>query len=95
MTAIRIDGLTFDHASYDAQGDVLYLHVGQPQPAAESEETVEGHVLRYDDHGRIIGVTIVNARWYLERDGAITVTLPHPQWRASAGDLAPIVGLAG
>jgi hypothetical protein len=41
---IRIGPLTFDHADYDADGDVLYLHVGEPQPG-EGEETPEGHVL--------------------------------------------------
>ena len=93
--AVRIGNLTFDHVAYDAVGDVLYLHVGAPQPAADAEETPEGHVLRYDAHGRIAGLTIVNARWLLERDGAITVTLPHPQLRAEASDLAAAVGAAG
>ncbi len=27
---VKIGPLTFDHASYDEQGDVLYLHVGEP-----------------------------------------------------------------
>ena len=43
---IRIGPLSFDHADYDADGDVLYLHVGAPQ-AGEGEETREGHVLRF------------------------------------------------
>jgi hypothetical protein len=29
---IHIGPLVFDLADYDADGDVLYLHVGQPQP---------------------------------------------------------------
>jgi uncharacterized protein YuzE len=41
---------------------VLYLHVGVPTKAASSEETQEGHVVRYDEAGRVIGLTIVNAR---------------------------------
>lgn len=36
---LKIGHLNFDHATYDEQGDVLYLHVGEPQAAAESEET--------------------------------------------------------
>jgi len=36
--SITIGPVTFDHADYDPQSDVLYLHVGEPQPA-ESEET--------------------------------------------------------
>ena len=68
---VTIGSLTFDHASYDARGDVLYLHVGDPQEAAGSEETPEGHVLRFDADGEVIGLTIINAKWLLERDHAI------------------------
>jgi uncharacterized protein YuzE len=73
---VTIGPLTFDHASYDKQGDVLYLHIGQRQAAADSEQTPEGHVLRFDAAGKIIGLTIVNAKWLLERDGELVVTLP-------------------
>jgi len=93
--SVKIGNLVFDHVSYDAAGDVLYLHVGEPQSAIEAEETPEGHVLRYDAYGRIMGLTIVNARWLLEQQGAITVTLPQPQLHADARDLAAAVGLAG
>jgi uncharacterized protein YuzE len=47
---------------------VLYLHIGERQSAADSEQTPEGHVLRLDDAGKIIGLTIINAKWLLERD---------------------------
>ncbi len=30
---ITIGPLSFDHADYDADNDVLYLHVGAPQEA--------------------------------------------------------------
>lgn len=73
---VTIGHLTFDRASYDEQGDLLYLHVGERQAAADSEETPEGHVLRFDEAGRIIGLTIINAKWLLERDGELVVTLP-------------------
>jgi hypothetical protein len=43
---IRIGPLLFDHADYDQDGDVLYLHVGPPQ-AGEVEETPEGRVVRF------------------------------------------------
>ncbi|HUB73073.1 MAG TPA: hypothetical protein VL979_03410 [Solirubrobacteraceae bacterium] len=39
--SITIGPLTFDHADYDADSDVLYLHVGEPQ-VGEGEETPEG-----------------------------------------------------
>lgn len=73
---VTIGSLTFDHASYDDRGDVLYLHVGDRQEAAESEETPEGHVLRFNAQGEIIGLTIINAKWLLQRDHAINVTIP-------------------
>ena len=73
---VTIGSLTFDHATYDDRGDVLYLHVGKRQAAADSEATPEGHVLRFDGRGEIIGLTIVNAKWLLERDHAINVTIP-------------------
>jgi uncharacterized protein YuzE len=73
---VTIGSLTFDHATYDEHGDVLYLHIGEHQAAADSEATPEGHVLRFNDRGEVIGVTIINAKWLLERDHAINITVP-------------------
>jgi hypothetical protein len=73
---VTIGPLVFDHADYDVEGDVLYLHVGAPQDA-EGEETPEGHVLRFEPGTqRIVGLTVINARWLLDRDGHLTVTIP-------------------
>jgi uncharacterized protein YuzE len=77
--------LTFDHADYDAEGDVLYLHVGEPE-AGEGEETSEGHVVRYaPGTNRIVGLTVLGARHLLKHDGHLAVTVPE----TSAEDLAP------
>jgi uncharacterized protein YuzE len=84
---IEIDGLTFTRANYDADGDVLYLARGESSEAADAALTPEGHGVRYDNDGNVIAVTIVNARWLLERDGHVTVTLPH-EIRVEARDLA-------
>jgi uncharacterized protein YuzE len=66
---VKIGPLVFDHADYDPEGDVLYLHVGAPRDA-EGEETPEGHVLRFEPGTqRIVGLTVINARWLLDRDG--------------------------
>ncbi len=73
---VTIGSLTFEHASYDDGGDVLYLHVSARQPAAVSEETPEGHVLRFNAQGEVIGLTIINAKWLLKRDHVINVTVP-------------------
>ena len=85
---IKIGPITFDHADYDADSDVLYLHIGEPQDA-DAEETPEGHVLRYATGTQtIVGLTILGARRLLDRDGNLTVTIPEPV-EASADDLAP------
>jgi hypothetical protein len=86
---IHIGPLVFDQADYDSDGDVL--HRGAPQPA-EGEETPEGHVLRFArGTDQIVGLTIVNARWLLDRDRRLVVTIPE-KVEASAAELAP--GLA-
>ncbi len=85
---VRIGNLTFDHATYDARGNVLYLHVGEQQPASESLGTPEGHAVRYNESGDVIGLTIVNARWLLDSDGKITITIPE-RIDVSADALAP------
>ena len=85
---IKIGAVTFDHAVYDADSDVLYLHAGEPQEA-EGEETPEGHVLRFAPGTQnIVGLTVLGARRLLDRDGNLTVTMPEPI-EASADDLAP------
>lgn len=74
--SIRIGPYDFNHTTYDEEGDVLYLSVGEPQEAADSQETPEGHVVRYDNDEHITGVSIVNARWMFDLDQAVAVTLP-------------------
>jgi uncharacterized protein YuzE len=49
-----------------------------------------GHNIRYDETGAVIAITIVNAKWLLDRDGEIKLTIPS---RVPAADLAP--ALAG
>jgi hypothetical protein len=90
---IRIGPLVFDHAEYDQDGDVLYLHRDLPQPG-EGEETPEGHVLRFaPSTQRIIGLTVINARQVLKRDGRLIVTVPETV-EASADELAPALHAA-
>lgn len=84
---VKINGLVFDRANYDADGDVLYLARGETTEASDAALTPEGHGIRYDGEGHVIGVTIINARRLLERDGHVTITLPH-EVRVDAGDLA-------
>ena len=90
---VTIGGATFDRVVYDREGDVLYLHVGDPATAVDFDKSPEGHALRYDAAGRLVGLTIVGARRLLEQEGRITVTLPAPQLSAGAPELAEALGL--
>lgn len=88
QVSIKIGSVAFDHADYDSENDVLYLHVGKPQ-RGEGEETPEGHVVRFaPGTKRVVGLTVMSPRFLLERDGHLTVTVPETV-EASAGDLAP------
>jgi uncharacterized protein YuzE len=73
---VTIAGTSFDQHEYDKRGDVLYLSVGPPRGAARTIATPEGHAVDYDETGAAIGMTFVNVRFLLERDGVVTVTLP-------------------
>lgn len=85
---ISIGRVAFDHADYDAENDVLYLHVGEPREA-EGEGTPEGHVLRFEPGTqRIVGLTVLGAQATLDRDGELRITIPESV-KASADDLAP------
>jgi len=85
---ITIGPLSFDHADYDADNDVLYLHVGAPQ-AAEGEETPEGHVVRYaPGTSRIVGLTVLGARGVWSATGALRSRSPRP-WRQPRSNWLP------
>jgi YD repeat-containing protein len=74
--SIAVGELTFDNVFYDEEADVLYMHIGDPATAVDFDESPEGHALRYDAGGRLVGITIINARWLLEEDGQVTVSVP-------------------
>jgi uncharacterized protein YuzE len=89
---VTVGSITFDRVSYDRDADVLYLSVGDPSGAVDFDESTEGHALRYDADGRLVGITIVNARGLLERDGTIVVT--PPQLRVDGDELAAFLAAA-
>lgn len=75
--SVAIAGITFENHGYDARGDVLYVDVkGYAGPPADALCSDEGHNVEFDESGRVIAMTIVNARWWLERDGELRITLP-------------------
>ncbi|MGI8752593.1 MAG: DUF2283 domain-containing protein [Acidimicrobiales bacterium] len=84
---VTIGTTTFDHVDYDVDADVLYLHVGDPSEAADFDESPEGHALRFDGTGRLIGVTVVGARSLVQSDEPLVVTAP-ARLVIDRGDLA-------
>jgi len=76
MSIVHVGPYEFDHVSYDTDGDVLYLRRGERQAAADTVGTPEGHAVRLDADGQVIGITIVGAKWLLERDGKLAITVP-------------------
>ncbi|MGH7749308.1 MAG: DUF2283 domain-containing protein, partial [Candidatus Dormibacteria bacterium] len=85
--------ITFDRVVYDATGDVLYLHIGDPSSAVDFDESPEGHALRYDADRQLVGLTIVNAKWLLDR-GPLAVTIPQ-RVQVDPATLAQVIGGAG
>jgi uncharacterized protein YuzE len=76
--SVTIADVEFNRVSYDAKADVLYLHIGTPGDAVEFDESPEGHHLRFDAAGHLVGVTLVRPRWLLANEGQITISLPQP-----------------
>lgn len=89
---IKIAGVEFDNNFYDREADVLYLHVGDPSTAVDFDGTPEGHHTRYGPDGSLVGLTIVNARWLLEKEGELVVTLREQKVRAP--DLGALLAAA-
>ena len=72
---------------------MLYLRRGEQRDAADTFGTPEGHAVRLDENGDVLGITIVNAKWLLERDGKIAVTVPS-LIETDADDLAAALAAA-
>ena len=85
---ITVAGVTFDQHEYDERGDALYLSAGSPREPARTMVTPEGHAVDYDESGAAIGMVLVNVRFFLERDGAVTVTIPRGRVEAAQIDPA-------
>jgi|NGEPerStandDraft_6_1074524.scaffolds.fasta_scaffold145753_2 uncharacterized protein YuzE len=86
---VTIAGTSFDHHEYDERGDVLYLSVGPPREAARTIATPEGHAIDYDESGAVIAMVLVNVRFLLERDDAVTVTVTLPPDHVVAAKIKP------
>lgn len=87
---IKIGKTTFDNVFYDADVDVLYLHIGKPASAVGFDESPEGHALRFDAGGKLVGVTIVDAKALLAAEDEIKITVPEVV-HVPSGDVAPVL----
>jgi uncharacterized protein YuzE len=93
--SITIANTTFDRVEYDSDGDVLYLHHGDPSTAVDFDAAPEGHALRFDAGGQLVGITILNARWLLEHEGEITLTISPPEkHHLASGQLQDVLAAA-
>jgi hypothetical protein len=59
-------------------GGCLSQAAGDPACAVEFDESPEGHQLRFDSEGRLMGLTLVSVRADLEAGRKVTVMLPEP-----------------
>ena len=85
---VSVGPYAFDNVSYDAEADMLYLHMGAPSRAVDFDESPEGHALRFDAERNLVGVTILGAKRLVERDGKVTITVPKVV-RVDADVIAP------
>jgi hypothetical protein len=46
------------------------------RPRSIFDESPEGHHLRFDGEGKLVGITLLHPRSLLERKGRITITIP-------------------
>ncbi len=89
---VKIDSFEYDNVTYDSEGDVLYLWSGEPRKPAYDDASPEGHYLQFGEDGALIAITIVNARWILEQEGKITITIP--ERRLETSDIGAVLTFA-
>lgn len=84
MTTITLGPWTFDHVSYDADADVVYLSIGEPRRAL-GEETPEGHVALFEEEtGEFCGLTLIGLRSTPGPERAVTLPSPPASGRVAA-----------
>ncbi len=72
---------------------MLYLSTAGDDKSAAAQETPEGHAMRLDSEGRLTHLTVINARWLVDRDGEIVATLRDGRrLRLGCDDVADLVG---
>lgn len=74
--SVTFGDITFDYVDYDPHWDTLVLRVGDsPRPGDDWDQSEELDPLVFEA-GKLIGVDIMSARFRVERDGEIVITMP-------------------
>jgi hypothetical protein len=73
--SLRVGPYAFGNVVYDSSSDVVYATVAGAR-TTRREPTPEGHFWLFDERGKLQGLTLMEPRERLERDGAVSVTLP-------------------
>lgn len=50
---------------YDEEADVLYVNFSYPSKSVEHEEDEDGVVRNYDEKGKLVGLTIIGAKRFI------------------------------
>lgn len=72
---LRIGPYSFREVTYDAASDVLYATLIDA-PTERRLTTPEKHVVTFDVRDRLTGIAFMSAGEQLDREGAVSVTLP-------------------
>lgn len=90
--AITIAGTQFNYHDYDERGDTLFISIDGPlKRLHDADETPEGHIVEYDNNGALVAIEFLNARWLLERDGELRITLPEQATAANPAELETVL----
>ena len=52
---------------YDEEADVLYINFTFPPKAVEHEEDKEGIIRNYNEHGDLVGITVIAVSRFTKR----------------------------
>ncbi|MGH9071928.1 MAG: DUF2283 domain-containing protein [Acidimicrobiales bacterium] len=72
---LKLGDTAFNLAAYDAGADALYLRVAADTSSAEVSQSPEGHTLRFDERGRLVGLTLMGVASSRRRGELAQVTV--------------------
>lgn len=75
LESVPFEDVIFDKVDWDQEVDVLYMSTSGVTPV-EREETPEGHVLRFDENGKICGMTVIGISQYMQPTTNSKVAFP-------------------